>query len=441
MGESDRKIERHKLGLSGILLGLYLGTAPVYWFWNIPVSIITYGKYALAIVTVLLVWMTAVGKRATMLPSGLLGPIGFLLLIMSMMFGLYQSEVKEIVSRIIDLVHSFVFLWTIYIYVMNDGDIEKVFWIGSTLILGFCLLVLSAGVIGFPDWPSPFLGRPFTLADTGFGGMRTGWSIGIALLLPTALMLADYLGRNMVLLRAAYLGVVCLLLIGSQVVVGGRTGLVASFVGIACWMLYGRKAVWLLVIPIAGVVFMSLDMDWLLHHLRIDRLQSGVTMKTVDHFSASRIEGYETALKLIVREPILGHGFGSFHLSGWSYIRGDSIHNLWLRLGVQAGLLCPIVFAVIVGAVGRKVLMVRKMAVSLKMNSIGSMQHNLTTAFLGVYLAGLVATLAEPSVLLGTFQNSAPWWMIAGSAVAMSERLSGAGKRTEAPGAGGTLNP
>ena len=110
--------------------------------------------------------------------------------------GLFQSDVPDILRQVTDLVYSFAFLWTVYVYILSGGSIFDVARIATCLIFFFCLVVLSSGLLGFPNWQSPFLGGHFTLADTGFGGMRTGWSIGISLFLPFALMTAASFGRR-----------------------------------------------------------------------------------------------------------------------------------------------------------------------------------------------------------------------------------------------------
>ena len=116
-------------------------------------------------------------------------------------------------------------------------------------------------------------------------------------------------------------------------------------------------------------------------------------------------------MELIANRPLLGYGFDGLHSSALS--RAEQIHNLWLRLGVQSGLLAPLVFAsVVISVLLRSVRHYRE--TRTRRNSVKT--RSVSTSLPLVLVAGLVISMFEPNTLLGTFQTSAIWWASAGAA-------------------------
>lgn len=409
-----------RLGTGGLLLAVYLGTSPIYWFWSIPLQVLSMTKAILSVLAIVIIWLPIFRNRRLRLPKGLCGATGMLLLFLSMTVGFFQSDFEIIIIQTSNIVMGFVMLWTTYYYSKFGGNIIKVFSIAFTILLPFCALVISARFLGFPNWESPFLGFPFTLADTGFGGVRTGWSLGVTLFLPFVLMYAEITGlkHKSTIRWAVYVAILIILIIGSQLAVGGRSGLVGSLVVIGFWIVVGKKMRWLWVMPILLIVFFILDLDWLFEHLRFDRLGGVQNFEDLDHFSASRVGLNKTALNLILNRPLFGYGFGPIHISGIS--RAEVIHNLWLKMGVQAGILTPLIFGIIVVEFGRKALIFNLKICSK--DSINSASWAFSMALISTLGAGVILSMFEPNALLGTFQPSAMWWAAAGAGIGLSDK-------------------
>jgi len=403
-----------------ILMILYLGTSPVYWLPYLDVSLFSNIKFLLIASSIVLIWMLAFSNKGIVFPKGMVGPMGLLLLVLSAMFALLQAKEGLLVKRLIDMCLGFVMMWSFFLLTKNGGDIRRIFLYSALTMAVLCWLTVTSKLLGVPVWVAPSVFNSDPLYVSGFGSLRTGWSGGIALFIPVLLLLTS---DN----RSTFISIIITLLaiagiVGSQLTVAGRAGLLASLMIISLYSIVRVKKIYIVVIVLLMVVSVIPFSDYLLVHLRFDRLEgSGGSADVLNHFSAGRIGSYIQALSWFAEKPFTGFGFGQ------ATFGGHEIHNFWLRLLVEGGVLLPATFFSVLLAILFRLRKQFKMLKNvndheLKDSSVSVYKYtNLNLSVLMIILCGVIISFFEPNVFLGSFQNTAIWWAAAGVAIAMQE--------------------
>lgn len=387
-------------------MAVYLGTAPVFWLPYVPLTIVTYAKYALFVAGVSLIWTRTISRHGLRIPNGAAGPFGLIAIFLAMAPGLFQSDGAAVATFAVDLVTCFAMLWTGYFVARDKVGADKIMSAAVVVISGFCLVVVAANFVAAFQWASPFFDRHTTVREVGFGGLRTGWSFGIALYLPFGLMMAENVRRRSpkfgFILQIVVIGTI----VGAQLTVGGRSGLAASGFALAVWLYLSGVKSWGAVLIVMLGAAITLDTEWLVSHLRFDRIGDISAVGDLDHFSASRLSQYSHALSLISQSPIFGHGIE--YLDAASGVSAHRIHNFWLRIATQAGVgVVVVMLFFVLSVVQRAILLLRSAGLNPK-------ETALVRASIGALVAGVVVSMFEPNALIGSFQTSATWWMAAG---------------------------
>ena len=419
VGTSRVGFGRHRRLLETIWV-VYFALVPVVWLPGIPVLAISLVKSALITIGVLLTWAPS---RERDLPSGLAGPMGFAMVALSSSFLLFQAPSLGLALRFFfEIGVGFVVMWTIRRYQISHGGFPKVAARAAVFHGILSLLIIGAFVTDSPvRSPSEFGG--VALFETGFGTARTGWSVSVALLIPFATAAA--MVSESLLKRVGFLASVALTIVG-QVIVGGRSGLLAGIVGIAVvvWGLYRYRGIFAMGLGLVAIAVPFVD--FLVENLRFDRLATTPEVfAALDRFSAGRITSALSATDLILERPIWGHGF---QRSTVQLIDGteSSIHNLWLRLAVEGGVLLLVAFALVVtNLFARGVRLVRTLSARTDVHESAA-----ALGALAALASGVVISLFEPSMILGSMFGASIWWASAG-AITAGDR--GFMKDTESP--------
>ena len=404
------------------LLTIYLGTAPVFW---LPVLGHSFklAKFVLVAAGVAAVWYSALQKNQLRFPRGMPGPVGFIVVLLCSSFAFFQANPGSVLSNLQDLVLGFIVLWTFSMLGRNREEAIRLFRNASFIVLFLCLLVLLSWFTGFPGWRSP---GGDAIWEVGFAGLRTGWSNGICFYLPMLVTYPLYCFKKP---RSVLIPVLALVtILGTQLVVGGRGGMLGSFAGLLVILLSvtPRKYALLTVSMLAIVGFLVADFAY--DHLRLNRLQTaastGVGLETLDYVSSGRIQGYQIALDLSMERPLTGYGFdvGTEILNNRFYYNLE-VHNVWLRLLVDGGILLPLAFLTLIASILR---LARKRSESRILEGIrrhgwgGPIVFSravFPVTLVAVLVSGLTVSMFEPNVLVGAFQNEALWWAAAGTVV------------------------
>ena len=398
------------------LLALYLGTAPVQWLPGVDYEWVVRGKVLLFIVAVGFVFAATVPARLRV-PGGLAGPLGFLALAALAVPGLAQSSLMLSAGYVGDVVSGAVMLWCLYNVARLDPVAARFVVDRSAMVMGaFGILALVLALAGL-GWQSAC--STATFRDTAFGCSRTGWSGGLALYLPFLLVFA--FRRDIgVLMRWLYLALVGGVL-AAQAGVGGRAGLVASFVVVAVFVYYFMPRRWkVLGLAVALLAAAAVTVPTTLsEQLRLDKIpENPKSLKDWNYVSSGRIGGAFQAAGYIAERPFAGHGIGAVRAE----FRGGrpEIHNLWLKWAAYCGVLAPLLFLCFV---------IMLLAQSRRLAYVADRHRSVAVAAGLVVLAGLVLSMLEPGTPFGEFQNNAMWWAAAGLIVGLASQHPQLGDR------------
>lgn len=421
------------------LLALYLGLSPVFWWPGISATVFDACKIALFLLGVVFVWSQAIAERVFFFPKGFLGFAGLLVILMSFIGGIAQSDISVSLLRIKDILLCFIMLWTFFMYQRMGHDSSRVFFVAGLIIAFHSLLVVSSRVTGIPHWsgPSEFIAPELWVS--GFGSMRTGWSDGIGLFVPVLAGLAVGGGKRLLLKRMVCLtALICI--IGSQVVVGGKAGILGSLIGLLIMLsVRGRRKYLLLYLAIVTVAGIFLA-NYMYERTQIEQvMEQRQFIERLDKFSSGRVSSDIKAIQIGLSQPIQGYGFeaGTFATalaaerrrpssgdmaSYRLYTRKTEIHNLWIRMFVESGIFPPMIFTLIVIIIYSHS---RKVFLRYVQSNYGKDSGDRDVSAFGYYawiviIIGLIAANLEPRFLLGAFQNSAVWWAVAGACVSVS---------------------
>ena len=394
---------KRKFTFESLCLSIYLGTASVYWLPGVSLSAVDGVKKAVFLIGVGLLLFRLMAENKFYIPRGLWGLMGFLGLIILSIPGLVQSTGVIIVFRsVLDIMVGATFLWCFFNLTLHGADIGLIFHRTAIIISSFSAFTVANFLTGIPHWKAPIAYDSEPLNVVGFGAASTGWSNGLALCFPILVFVISKAKFPQKIIWIAMLGCV----LGSQIASGGRAGILASLIGASLFILAkGKFIVFLSCMIITALIFYISHEFWI-DHLRISRLHS-MSISHLDHFSAGRIKSYIIAIEEIQKQPLFGNGIG--HLMVY---KSDKelleIHNLWLRLMVEYGILMPLFFLVMIGVVLHCAIQILTKCKTTAMN------RELVIASSIIVISGIIISLFEPRALIGSFQIGAIWWAAIG---------------------------
>ncbi len=413
----------------GWLLSIYLGLAPVYQMPGVGDDLLRLVKGALLAGGLAIVLLPPLLERRLRLPGGWLGPVAFLGLYALSMPGLAQARDTALVFAFLkDLALTAAFFWCFFHLARTGENVRLILVRALGIMAALAAIALVETLLIWASDGIPPLDQG-SLGIHGFGVKATGWSISLAFFLPLVLLptAASHDWRRMALIAG-----VAALIVGSQFVSGGRTGLLGSLIALIALALILSGSRWTALSILAGILItggIALSRDAYARHLSVDHIFTPPP-DAVDYwgsaggleaFTTGRIQGYETAFDRIASRPFHGHGLERVTIAT-PFGEHIEIHNLWLKWAAYGGVFAPLLFAVMAGAI------VRDGAGLLRTGG----GRRLPAAMLLIVVLGLLATLFEPEALLGAFQYTAIWWAAAGVLIGLRAR------RTDpSPGADG----
>lgn len=420
-----------------IIFGVYFGLSCVYWLPGISAELLRNIKFLLIGTAVSMTWGLAFSHSEFRLPSGAMGFIGALVVLVFSSIGFVQSASAEIFRTFIDFALAFIMLWSFYIFSNRLQYAITSLMVGCLIIAMLCSLVVVSQVSGFPDWRAPAVFDSYHIRAAGFGAKRTGWSNGVSLFVPICFVFLSSQSKYKIL-NTLFFCFAIVSIIGSQYVVAGRGGLLASFIAvlILVWRIFPNKYFIMLVmsffvfllgyqaVNVGGSDYgINSDRESAEYkgHLRLDRIEGGISKESLDHFSAGRMGANFYAIEKIIERPLLGFGFGN------ATYHDVEIHNLWLKLAMEAGIMLPLFFAIMIFRTGKNLAReagyMRYTGISLY-SSLDSEGSSILVVILSVVLfQGVVISMVEPNALLGSFQATAIWWAILGISLWISDFL------------------
>jgi hypothetical protein len=377
------------MSVSAKILAFYLALGPVYWIPGFPLYVFIYLKS----ICLLLVYLIAIFKGVSSgffeFPCGIrlfrLFLVTFVLLVPGVVFGSFQDGFYQVQN----FLQVILFVYSCNL-ILKSNSAKKI--VCATSFMFFVFSVLSLVFIVFsPDLINPFNDK-LSISDTGFGGLRTGWSPANALFVPWLLTAGIVFNSVFGLLGGVSV------LIANQVLVGGRAGLLASVVVLlSFFLLRGRRL--LFVAAVFFIVFGWYGLTEYTDILRVSSIRSGsgVDSKSLDDLSSGRVGQYFWVFDVILKNTLSGVGFGNLVYSGVDEQKLN-IHNDFLKMAGEGGLLYAVsAFSIIFFGIYKGYLK----AITEGGGALAS--------FLSV-VAGFVVAQFEPGFIFGNFNTSCFWW-------------------------------
>ena len=394
------------------LLSLYLGTALIYWLPGVSVALVSMIKMALLLAAVGATFLYAL-RRGVRLPAGLWGPIGFLALAALATPGVVQSDVTAVLRLGVDFAVGAVFAWCFFNLTRLQVDVGAILARAAIVVSLLALVPLANSVFGWPMWQAPLVFNhlwamhPFN--ETGLAFRSSAWAAGLAHYFPFALFMVAMPATNLhrrSLLRQAAAAAGAVAILCSQLVSGGRGGVLASLcvLGAMCWLLRSRTVV---VCMLGGAVALALVLPFTAWELVARRLPAGFpTMEDVNYLSTSRVEGALLAMDKILERPFQGHGIDAVLLEapGGVWV----IHNAWLKFACDFGVFMPLFLLAMVAVPVRRG--IRIYAESAQ----DSETRRLVVPSILTVAVGLFISMLDPSLPFGGFGVAGMWWAAIG---------------------------
>ena len=373
------KIKDTYTRLYGVIFSAYVGSGPIYWIPWVNIKVIDVLKYTLFFVIVL--WPIIVGSSFSkfQFPGGkkaLLLFVGYFLLSIP---SLLQGEQVDSTYRLLNTIQIFLFLFGCG-FLIHKKIIKSVVHLSVRIFIFFCILSLFLMQV-IPDYVSP-LNDGLYLSQTGLGGSRTGWSPSIALFLP-------WLYSGFVISSGFWLWVAAFSMVANQILVAGRTGMVAALIP---FLFYGvfRKSIKVLVLVVIVVGVFGL---FAINNLELLRLDVGGfgNRADLDELSTGRTGNYARSIDEIASNPVAGYGTGSNGSLG--------VHNIILRSAMEGGVFYSFIIIVL-------------LFFGLYRGWIGMAKRDwfVASAFMTV-LSGVVTSFFEPLAMFGSFNSAGFWWL------------------------------
>lgn len=406
------------------LIASYIALSPVYWLPGISQT--TVAQLKIAVVFVLLVTSADILRSINKTTALLIVALAATSLCSFISLGVSDTSLLSPAYRSIDFIEPI--LWIVVIASVPERDgVRLIHSVRFALIVFFMIalypLAARLGIapdIAVPDESIERLGESFsyligvrTVSAAGFNTGHTGWGPAVAFgCLALATILIHTKGRSLGEQRSAMavlvMGTVCV------VAVGARAASLALVVIVAIWFLSSSRTRVSLVLGAVLISALSFFVDF--SALVPDRLlkmsAAGDIFSVLDDLSTGRLSTYVSGALDFVSSPLTGVGTDEARVVLRSGLEIVAIHNVWLRIAAEGGLV------MLVPALWTMWLVV---SAALKVPAEQTAAREISDGlpdFRHVIGFGLLLSFFEPSVIFGSFNNSVIFW----TAVALAAR-------------------
>ena len=370
----------------------FLGLSNIYW---LPIiGDIRVISVTLFILTCSTLFFIKLKKNQIYLPNRYYGVFGMTVLFILFIPSILLSNNELPFKILLDFINFYIFLWIIYIIAnKSEKAIIKITSNATKVILFFCALhIIESTFTIYNISPTHSSLSQYTgFKETGFNLSRTGWSNGICLFIPCIFL---------VFKNDFFKIIGILVILYSQFLCGGRSGLIASIYMILALIKLQKTISNYKIFFLLGLIliFGALNIDLIISSLRFDRLDNQqITFNTLNYFSANRLIGYQYGLEIWVNNPFTGKGIGNVDLSSISNVK--DIHNFWVKTLAESGILtCLFLLAFI------------SYPIRIGLKYINRFKNEVTIYFFIIVSGGALLTLFEPNVIFNSFKNSSIWW-------------------------------
>jgi len=392
------------IGIKSIII-LFVGLGPIFWLGPIKTEYFMIIKYSIFGLLLILMFLDQALKKE--FKHNITFVTFIVLLVITSIPGLVQSNFSAVIFTYRSFILILLVSWVFYTYFKEKehDEILEIFFKATKIIGYLSIFIVLNHFFNFVDWKhisevTESYARLVKLADTGFSTGRTVWSHSLALYFAVAIYATFHHKKKEFLLFAVAIFI-------TQVLSGGRGGLVISILILSTYIISKINLKWALIILTALIIAISLNQEYLKKRFRLDRLEKK-DQNAFNKFTAGRLKQVYFAFDKLSEEYnfIKGNGFGEIDNK---IGKETDIHVVWLKKLVEGGILYLSIFIVFVILFFIRII-----------NLVRKDKSNIL--FLHIFLGGMITTLFEPNAIFGSIQSYFIWW--AGLAAVESLRIS-----------------
>lgn len=373
-----------------------LALGPIYWLPNISPIYLNIMKSFLALSALMVCFYNFYTKKLIIYI-----PILLLLLILSVFFG-FSLLINNDTLNYLGLLDFFLPLFLIiFCYYFREDILDQVNWAINNcykIFTLFCLFIPLGLVFPQLNWFNPYYldgGFEVTQTWTGFGGSRTGWSVGASFIL--AISLANLITSKGI---DKILNILCFIIIALSIFIPtGRGGIFSVLFMLLFSILIGfvgRKkkinlfSIITIIISIFFAVFFS-------EYLRLDYLMSG----DINKASTGRTDGYSFALNLIADNMFFGVGADRSDLMSYGF-EYNQVHNAIINFVLKYGILAFIPLFLF--------FLIIYVRVFLDLSKLK--YEKFYISFIFILIPTTIFNFTEPTVVFGNYFNTLVFWFL-----------------------------
>lgn len=379
---------------------LFFALGPVYWFLFIPPNYIAIVKYLLfmSILSILIKDWFLISELKVYKKTTIIFSVAIFLIFVSLTINSEEADsYKDIINYLVPL------FFTALIPLTSDKFRNQVYQglLGSTKVFScIALFIPLALFIDGVIWINPIYseinveGLAFTQIYTGFGGSRTGWSVGASFIAAISMF-------NIFITTSRYrriIEIICFSIITISILIpSGRSGIISLlllfFVFMVLKLLYKR-------VPKYSLLSLAVFSSILFFYSDKFRLDSFFKGSTQD-ISNGRFKGYMIAIESIYDNFFFGVGISNSDMTqlGLEYAE---VHNVFLKFLMNFGFIPFIPFLLLFSWIFFTIYRKRSY---LTINDILKL-------FIFINVPVLVSSFTEPNVIFSNFFNTISYWFV-----------------------------
>lgn len=381
---------------------LFLLMSNIFWMPFLGNDIIRIIQFSLSIFIVLL-WINNIIYKKTISKHLKTWPIYFLIFLFLSLPGLLQAKSSFIETSIFEnsafsyvlnvfltLLFSSIFIDVFSNSLSQKKIIDLLFKVSVSVVFIWAFMLIL-----FYDQESPITSQPFW--SVGFNFKNNKWSITLAFMF--AIIWPKIFHNNEKKVKVLSI-IMCVLITLGVIISTGRAGLLAIFLIVLIDRKlinrYYRYFIYLLIFTSILYIIDNYDIEF---WIKLILNNNDLSMISLDDLSGGRIRQILYSLIIISENLFFGIGIDNIKdLMIYNFGNEWNVHNLILRLTVESGLFLGIYMLIILLYIFK---------ISFNNYRISYKNHLI---FL-VILVGLVVSLVEPNMIVGTFQFSVIWWL------------------------------
>lgn len=380
---------------------MFFALGPIYWLPNLSPGILVKIKFlffSLLVFTLFRDWVIN-SKNRIYIRNIVFLVLTVLIMFISLFFNQESYGHYFVLSNY--LVPLFIIMTMPFI---TNKSYENLIWgvSNSTKFFAVIAALIPLGML-IPSmvWINPIHDDPtlnLNQVKTGFGGGRTGWSIGASFIL--AASLANIMFKKNLVSRLVEIA--CFIIIASSIFIpSGRGGIFAILFMLITFIIL-RSLIYkkIPLFSILLLVFSGILLFNFAEFFRLDSLLRG----DISEASNGRIEGNVIAIDMILRNPLLGVGIEKSDLTkfGLGYPEAHNVFlNFTMKFGLIAFFLVLTFFAFVVKDLFGKT--------KVLYNNYCFITFIFFNALIFVF------SFTEPNIVFGNFFNTLIYWFVLGA--------------------------